>query len=151
MSDRIFQSTFLSLLRALRPHQWVKNILVGLGAVAGHQVSFSTLPLLTVAFFAFCFCASSAYLINDICDRAHDRLHPTKKMRPFASGALNVPIGVASAGLLLVLAFGLALFLPGNFQLCLILYFLLTVCYTMLLKRYLIIDVVTLACLYGLR
>ncbi len=137
-------------LRAMRPHQWLKNILVFAPAVAGHTL-IGNLPALLVAFMAFNMCASSVYITNDLLDLSSDRAHPRKSRRPFASGAASAKLGTALAVALLIGAFGLSLLLPIKFLLALGLYYLLTTSYSLYLKRKPIVDVITLACLYGMR
>ncbi len=90
------------LLAALRPRQWVKNVLVAAGPLAaGTLLQPTTLSRVGLAFVAFCASASGVYLINDVLDREHDRAHPVKRLRPIASGALRVPVAVAVGSLLL--------------------------------------------------
>ncbi len=95
-------------LRALRLHQWVKNLLVFLTLLASHR--FLELPLLAstvVAFFAFGLCASSVYVLNDLIDIQSDRVHPRKRNRPFAAGTLSPVAGLVVSLGCLVGAFAL--------------------------------------------
>ena len=139
-----------SFLKAMRPHQWSKNVLLFLPMLAAHNFA----PLLPVflGFIAFCLTASAVYVINDLMDLPADRLHPRKKNRPFASGALSALDGVLLAfGLLVVaLVFGA---LTGNigFIGVLAIYFVTTFVYSLWIKRKLIVDVLTLAGLYTVR
>lgn len=137
-------------VKAMRPHQWLKNILVFVPAAAGHTLLQDIVPLI-IAFFAFCFCASSVYISNDLLDLAGDRDHPRKRNRPFASGAASTTVGFLLAAALLVVAFGIAALLPVKFMIGLAVYYLLTSAYSFYLKRKAVIDVITLACLYGMR
>ena len=136
---------------ALRPHQWAKNALVFLPLVAGHYFEWPEVMTAILAFIAFSIAASSAYLINDLLDLPGDRDHPRKRRRPFASGTLPVQHGVILAGLLIPAAFVLALSLPSQFILVLALYLFVTLAYSMVLKRKIVVDVVTLGGLYTLR
>ncbi len=138
-------------LRAIRPHQWAKNLLVFLPLVAGHKFSAEALLLAFNAFVAFSLCASSVYVTNDLADIAHDRAHPRKRLRPFASGALSVPYGYALAAVLLACSVAFALTAPAGFMWVLGAYYALTLTYSFGLKRKLMVDVVVLACLYGVR
>ena len=104
-----------------------------------------------IAFISFSLCASSVYLLNDLLDLQNDRLHPSKYRRPFASGELDLRIGMLAMPLLLCVAFAIALFLPAQFLGVLAIYFLLTTAYSLLLKRWFLIDVAVLALLYGVR
>ncbi|MGF1554026.1 MAG: UbiA family prenyltransferase [Paracoccaceae bacterium] len=137
-------------LKAMRPHQWLKNTLVFLPALAAHDPG-ALVPAL-VAFVAFSLVASSVYLINDLLDLPADRAHARKRLRPLASGAVPIAHGVGMAGLLIAVAGTLALAAtPPLFALVLAGYFALTLAYSLVLKRRLVIDVVTLAGLYTSR
>lgn len=138
--------------KALRVHQWLKNLLVFVPLVAAHQSTDPQLVLQAVlAFLSFSFCASSVYVLNDLLDLPSDRQHRTKKNRPFAAGTLSVRAGIMAIPLLLALSAGLALILPHRFLLVLLCYFLMTVAYSFLLKRQVIVDVMLLAALYSMR
>lgn len=139
------------LVRALRPHQWAKNLLVFLAIVAGHHFSPAVLLSGVVAFACFSMTASSAYLVNDLLDLPGDRAHKTKNRRPFASGRVPVSVGVVAAVVLAATAFGLALTLPIGFIEILALYAATTLAYSLVLKRKVMIDVVVLGGLYTLR
>ncbi|WP_019996382.1 UbiA family prenyltransferase [Aureimonas ureilytica] len=141
-----------SLLKAMRPHQWMKNVLIFVPIVLNHE--YLDIPMVLaglLAFVCFSMAASSVYLFNDLLDLAADRRHSTKRHRPFASGQVPIPIGVGAAVGLLVGAFGLSLLLPAGFTIVLAAYLGLTTAYSLALKRMLLIDVLTLASLYTLR
>ena len=141
-----------SLLKAMRPHQWMKNLLVFLPVLPiANLLSPGMLEMAVLAFFAFSLCASSVYILNDLSDLAADRAHPRKRNRPFASGALAPLHGLLIAPVLLALAFSLTLFMPWHFAAVLAIYWSTTSAYTFVLKRYALIDVLTLAGLYTLR
>lgn len=139
--------------QALRVHQWVKNLLIFVPLLAAHRAH--EWPLLLSAFLVFvCFslCASSVYLLNDLFDLSDDRHHPLKKHRPIPSGRVSLHSVMLLCPLLLLAAFGLALWwLPAVAVLGLAGYYLLTLCYSVWLKRLVILDVVTLATLYTSR
>ena len=141
----------LPYLRALRPHQWLKNSLVALPAIAGHDFSFDSILVLATAFLSFSLAASSIYLVNDMVDLPHDRAHAEKRHRPLAAG--DMPVSHALALFVLVASFSvaLALSLPWAFMLVLAFYGALAMAYSFYLKRKLMIDVVALAALYGIR
>ena len=139
------------LARALRVHQWLKNLLLFGAAVAAHRFSSDLIPPLLMAFFSFSFAASSAYLANDLLDLRSDRSHPRKKNRPLASGRMPLVYGIVLAPLMLAAALLLAWQLPREFLALLCGYYLLTSAYSLFLKRMLIVDVMALACLYGVR
>jgi 4-hydroxybenzoate polyprenyltransferase len=138
-------------LTALRPHQWAKNALVFLPLVAGHFFDSAHVLAVSIAFVCFCMAASSAYLLNDLLDLRSDRDHPRKRLRPFASGNVSLKHGVALAAVLAAGALGLAFTLPTSFVLVVLIYWLTTVAYSTVLKRKIVIDVVTLGGLYTLR
>jgi 4-hydroxybenzoate polyprenyltransferase/phosphoglycolate phosphatase-like HAD superfamily hydrolase len=147
------QKPFGLIMRALRPHQWVKNLLLFLPLVAAHLASNSAaLVAVTFAFVAFSLTASAVYLLNDLLDLAADRQHPTKCKRPFASGALPLWWGILLAPALIIVAASLsALVLPAIFTWVLASYFLLTTAYSISLKRKPVVDVILLAALYTVR
>ncbi len=138
-------------LRAMRGHQWLKNLLVFLPALADHSLDGATLAASALAFLAFCLCASSVYLLNDLVDLPSDRAHPGKKARPFASGQLPLAHGLVLIPALLAAAGLVALALPAEFTAVLGAYWGITLLYTMTLKRRLVVDVLTLAGLYTMR
>lgn len=142
-----------AFVKAIRVHQWIKNLLVFVPLFTSHQVGSPMLWVDTViAFVAFSLCASSVYLVNDLLDLEADRLHPKKRNRPFASGALPVSYGLIAVPLLLAGGFGFALLLlPPAFSVALACYYALTVAYSFYLKQIVLLDVVVLATLYTLR
>jgi 4-hydroxybenzoate polyprenyltransferase len=140
------------LRRTLRAHQWMKNLLLFVPAVAAHLVSDTSVWItLFLAFMAFSICASSVYIANDLMDLDSDRQHPHKSHRPFASGAVPIWLGVVLASILLVSSLLLAKKVGTDFLGWLIFYFALTTLYTMGLKKVVLIDCITLAMLYTLR
>lgn len=140
-------------LRAMRLHQWAKNLLVFLPLLAAHVADQPSRVLAGVlAFICFSLCASSVYLLNDLLDLADDRHHKSKRRRPFAAGQLPLLAGMALTPLLLAAAFGLALWLlPWKFSAVLLAYYVLTLAYSLYLKRVMAVDAITLAALYTLR
>jgi 4-hydroxybenzoate polyprenyltransferase len=140
-----------ALLKALRPRQWLKNLLVFLPMLAGHALGIDALLASLFAFLTFSMCASSAYLLNDALDAQDDRLHPTKRKRPIANGSL--PLGVAMVASPLLAAAALLLCAIHDRVLLLVVgvYFVTTVCYSIYLKRLMMVDIVVLAMLYTLR
>ncbi len=138
--------------RALRLHQWLKNLLVFLPLLGAHRIDdLQLLGLSLLAFFAFGLCASSVYVINDLMDLESDRRHPRKRRRPFAAGLLSPVAGLAVAAVLLASALALALAAGPAFTGWLGVYFAGTVAYTFYLKRKLLLDALSLAGLYTLR
>ncbi len=139
-------------LLAMRPHQWVKNVLVFAPLVLSFQFMDPGLILQAIlAFIAFSFSASSLYIINDLVDIESDRLHPKKKNRPFASGNLSKQWGIGQSIVLLIVAITLAVYLNTEFLLTLIIYSLISAIYSFKLKKIVLLDVSILAVLYTLR
>ncbi|EEE06190.1 UbiA family prenyltransferase [Burkholderia multivorans] len=148
------RSPFLSTFsKALRLHQWLKNLLVFIPLLAGHKLSSPELiATVMLAFVAFGLCASSVYLLNDLLDLEDDRHHPVKHKRPLASGSLPLAAGLALFPALLAGAFTIALtLLPWRFCAVLVGYYMLTLAYSIFLKRQVMVDVVVLAMLYTTR
>jgi|TARA_B100001964_G_scaffold117606_1_gene131045 4-hydroxybenzoate polyprenyltransferase len=143
----------LPYVNALRPHQWVKNILLFFPAVVSVQI-FSTniFKTLCISFIAFCLVASSGYLFNDILDLESDRKHPDKKTRPLAAGQISILYSKVLILVLLVIAVSIALlYVNIKFFIILSIYFLSTAFYSLYIKRKIIADILTLAILYTFR
>ena len=139
-------------LKALRVHQWLKNLLLFVPLLAAHQFgNFQSLATLTLAFISFSLCASSVYIINDLLDLESDRRHPRKKNRPFALAKLPISLGVAVAPLLIGSSVTLGAIVGEDFLVILLLYLSLTVAYSLALKRVVLVDCLTLATLYTVR
>ncbi|MDJ0628632.1 MAG: UbiA family prenyltransferase [Rhodobacter sp.] len=139
------------LLRALRPHQWVKNVLLLVPAIASHHFDVTTLMLVVLGILAFSAAASAIYVVNDLLDLEADRLHATKHRRPFASGAVPIRVGMAASLGLGLLALGIGAWLGPGFLGIVALYMILSLAYSLRLKRLRWIDIATLASLYTLR
>jgi 4-hydroxybenzoate polyprenyltransferase len=140
-----------ALLKALRPHQWAKNLLIFLPLFLSHALSAGKLLIAFGAFVCFSLTASATYIVNDLLDIQSDRHHPRKRERPFASGDLSVPTGIAIAAGLLAASFAGAQLLPSAFFGWLLLYLATTIAYSTFLKRVALVDVIVLSGLYTLR
>lgn len=139
-------------IKAMRPHQWTKNVLVFVPLVLTHEYLDVRMMLAgVIAFLSFSFAASSVYILNDLLDLASDRRHKSKRKRPFASGTVPIPTGLALGAGLFAASIGLALLLNPAYQLVLAGYIVITTLYSFFLKRMLLIDVLTLAALYTVR
>jgi 4-hydroxybenzoate polyprenyltransferase len=153
--ERVFEPDRSGLkvwLKALRLHQWLKNLLVFLPLFAAHRVLEPTALLhCIVAFFAFGLCASGVYVLNDLFDLDADRRHPRKRLRPFAAGTLPLASGLLAAPLLTLAGLALALVVSLPFAGVLLTYYVLTLAYSLRLKRIVMLDVVVLAALYTVR
>lgn len=137
--------------KALRPYQWLKNLLVFVPVMSAHAFNSQTLGHALLAFISFSLIASSVYIVNDLVDLAADRDHPRKKLRPFASGRIPLSHGTIMAPILLIIGALLALGLGQMFFATLMIYYLLTLAYSLKIKRVIVIDICVLACLYSIR
>ncbi len=139
-------------IREIRPHQWAKNLLIFVPAMAAHlEWNRGQVISLLAGFAAFSLLASSVYVVNDLVDIANDRQHATKKNRPIAAGAISPAAAVAGAALLVILAALITWRLPREFQFTLATYLVITTAYSFLLKRRVLLDVICLASLYTIR
>jgi 4-hydroxybenzoate polyprenyltransferase len=150
---RAARATVRTWLRALRLHQWAKNVLIFLPVAAAHDLLLPIPDFLSlVAFVVFGISASGTYLLNDLTDLDADRVHPTKRKRPFAAGSLSLSSGLLVAFGLIASGLVLAATLLGwKYLITLVGYLIVTVWYSRSLKRIPMVDVLTLACLYALR
>ncbi len=158
------------LLKAIRLHQWAKNVLVFMPAVLAHDLSPRSLLVSLLAFFSLSFCASATYIINDLLDIEADRRHPRKRNRPFAAGDLSPLTGVAVVSGFFVVSLVFALLVPyvygalrgprgqyahlgdgHDFLMWLGIYTVATLSYSFYLKRFALVDVVVLSGLYTVR
>jgi 4-hydroxybenzoate polyprenyltransferase len=141
----------VAVLVSLRPRQWVKNLFVFGGLVFGQQLFTSARWTSLAAFVVFCGLSGAIYLLNDVADRAKDRLHPDKRRRPIASGRLPVPHAVATAALLIGAGLAAAVWLAPAFALVALAYVVLLSAYSAWLKHVVILDVLTVAIGFVLR
>ena len=137
--------------KAIRPHQWMKNILVFLPMLAAHQVNGASLFASLLAFISFSFVASSVYVLNDLLDLNADRAHLRKRQRPFAAGSIPIASGTWMAAGLLGAGTAIAAFLGPAFLAVMVAYYALTTGYSLHLKRRMVIDICVLAGLYTMR
>ena len=152
--------------KAIRLHQWAKNVLIFLPLLLAHNWTLGLLAGAALAFLSFGLCASATYIVNDLLDLEADRQHPKKRRRPFASGDLSALSGVAVVILFLATSLGLALLVPHliatispganplrphQFVLWLGIYLVTTLAYSLRLKRTPLVDVIVLSGLYTIR
>ena len=141
-------------IKLLRPKDWAKNLFLFLPLFFGGKLfEITRLELLFEAFFAFCFVASTVYIINDYRDIEDDKKHPKKRLRPLASGAVNPVAALVIAAFLLIAGFTLAYFADTSFRFISILafYFLLNMGYSFGLKNIPILDILIVAIGFSLR
>jgi 4-hydroxybenzoate polyprenyltransferase len=145
-------ATGRALLKTMRPKQWTKNVVVFAPLIFDEKLFDPALFARTLLAFAlFCLMSSTVYIINDLADIEKDRQHPKKRERPLAAGALSPAVAMAAAGIFILAALPLALWLGGGFSLILFGYLLLNVAYSFYLKNLVIIDVLVIAAGFVLR
>ncbi|MDC0590729.1 UbiA family prenyltransferase [Gammaproteobacteria bacterium] len=141
----------LEIIKTIRIHQWVKNLLIFIPTILSLKPFIDLLGDLVYGFFAFSFIASAFYILNDLFDIENDRVHHSKKNRPLASGALSITQGFFIFIFFIAAAVLISISLPQAFQLLLLLYAVATFTYSKYLKKFIIIDILTLSSLYLLR
>ena len=144
-------NSIYSFLKAIRPYQWLKNSLIFLPIIAAHKINNLLIADSLFAFFAFSFIASSVYLINDLLDLKADRKHLKKNKRPFASGELPMEIGHLGGVSIFVIGIIFGLKIGITFLLILLIYFSITIAYSIYFKKKTIIDIFILSLLYTIR
>lgn len=143
----------LALLVAMRPPEWIKNVLVFAGLLFSQKLKQGPQVVdATVTFIAFCAISSAGYLVNDLRDAPLDRRHPEKRHRPIASGELSERVAAVAAVVLAVVGIGISFaWVEASVAGLVALYAVITVAYSLILKRLVIIDVMTIASLFILR
>jgi 4-hydroxybenzoate polyprenyltransferase len=152
--------TLIALVRATRPRQWTKNVLVYVAffftlntrwGMEGLGQDLSLFGRVTLAFLLFCLLSAAVYLINDLVDLERDRRHPRKRLRPIAAGRVAVPLAAWTSALFVMVGLALSFLLSPWFGTVAAIYFLLTLAYSLTLKQTAIIDVLALSGGYVLR
>jgi 4-hydroxybenzoate polyprenyltransferase/phosphoserine phosphatase len=159
-------SPFKSWLKAIRLHQWAKNVLIFLPIILAHALAPGLIAGAALAFLSFGLCASATYIVNDLLDLEADRQHPRKRHRPFASGDLSALSGIIVVVLFLAASLTQALLVPHviavlsplfslpyphRFVIWLAIYLVSTLAYSLRLKRAVMVDVIVLSGLYTIR
>jgi 4-hydroxybenzoate polyprenyltransferase len=144
---------FRDFIRLLRPHQWIKNLLILAPPFFGgaFYMDGDLLLKMAQAFFAFSFASSTGYIINDLLDVGTDRLHPKKKLRPIASGKITTAQAIALLLLTFTLSIGFSLRFGKFLILIIILYLMLSLAYTFFLQHIVIVDAFSIAIGFVLR
>jgi len=140
-----------SLIQELRPHQWIKNLILFVPMLATHEFTWSAFGAVSLAAIAFSLAASSIYILNDLLDLASDRRHPEKCNRPIAAGALPIQAAMWASLMLSLLALGLALAVGPAVAGLTLIYMLGSLAYSLWLKKWRWVDVLALASLFLLR
>ncbi|MGH1368691.1 MAG: UbiA family prenyltransferase [Maritimibacter sp.] len=138
-------------IHALRPHQWVKNVLLFVPLLAAHEFGWPTILAVLMGIISFSLAASAIYVVNDLLDLEADRLHVKKRFRPFASGDVPIGTGMLIGAMAAAVALTIASVLSPAFLGIIVLYMSLSLAYSLKLKRMRWIDIVVLAALYTLR
>jgi 4-hydroxybenzoate polyprenyltransferase len=144
----------LALIKTMRPIQWVKNGVIFAALVFDRQLGLNNLPAMlrtTAGFVIFCLLSGVVYIVNDIADAEADRLHPTKRNRPIASGRLPAPLAVGVAAVILLVIFPISYVLSPAFAAVALAYFLLNLAYSKWIKHMPILDVFAIAVFFLLR
>ncbi len=145
-------SWVIGLIRAMRPKQWTKNIIIYAGIVFdGQLLVWDSLMRVTLGFILLCLGAGAVYIINDLLDIERDRQHPKKKSRPLASGQLPIPVAIAAAIVLPVASLLIAVLYSPRFAAILALYIGLHVLYSFWLKHIVLLDLLAITAGYVLR
>lgn len=140
------------LVRSLRPQQWTKNLFVFAGLLfSGRLLDPTAWPAALAAFVIFCGLSGAVYLVNDVLDRGADSRHPVKRHRPIASGALSPGLALTTALVLAAACLAGTVAINGNLTMAALGYVALLVAYSVALKHYVIIDVLTLSAGFVLR
>lgn len=141
-----------ALLEALRPSQWIKNLNLFAAAILNGQLTDPVVFSQSIfAFVTFCLLSSSSYLVNDLVDIEKDRLHPVKKFRPLARGAVSPPAALATAFILLITGLFLASFINNNFFLISLVFIVLQFSYSFIFKTKAVLDIVGISLFFILR
>lgn len=150
---KIFDSSskLMSVIKALRPHQWSKNLLVFIPMLTAHQFSIELLKILFITFVCFSFAASSGYILNDLFDLQSDRRHRSKKFRPLPSGHLTLIEGLFIGLILFFASLYLAFSVDIKVELLVAIYFFTSIFYSFKLKEIMVLDTLLLASLYTFR
>lgn len=141
-----------NILRLLRPRQWVKNFAIFAAVIfTGELFNPIAVTPIILGFFIFCGISSATYIINDIFDIKNDKMHPFKRFRPLAHGDVDVKFASVLASVLIVLSLSLSILINPTFFLFIIVYLLLQVLYSSILKTITVIDILAIAAGYILR
>ena len=144
--------TIMPYILLMRPHHWIKNLFLFLPLFfAGEVFNIEKLINTTIGFFAFSFIASSIYILNDYMDLEADRLHPEKRNRPLASGAVSKQSAILLFISCFLIGIGIALYIKTKFLFVLMIYFVLNLAYSLGLKNISILDVIILSLGFVLR
>ncbi len=144
--------TFTNIVRAMRPRQWIKNVLLFAGVVFSNHLGDAVFVLhATLGFVLFSMLSGAIYLVNDVMDVEADRLHPKKCKRPIAAGELSITTALLAAGVAGVVSLAVSFVVAVPFGLVALTYALVTVSYSLSIKHVVVLDVMFLALGFVLR
>lgn len=136
----------VQLFSSLRPSQWTKNLIIFAGLIFSENLLNLTLFIYSfIAFILFCFISGAVYIINDIIDKEHDKLHPTKSQRPIASGKVKTGEALFFSLIIIAITVPLSFYLEFNFGLTASIYLAVMILYSLGLKRIIILDVIIIS------
>lgn len=146
------QGFFISLFKLMRPKQWIKNFFVFGALIFSYSfLNFSKVEYSILAFILFCLISSTVYIMNDILDVDKDRIHPKKRLRPIASGAISIKEAKISLFILLIISMISALMINRSLFFVLVVYFVNNILYSFKIKKIVILDVISIAIGFILR
>ncbi len=140
-----------NLFRLSRPRQWIKNLAIFAAITFSGQLFSSSFIYVSLGFVAFCFLSSSMYIINDFFDIEKDKLHPFKKFRPLAHNDVSAPISFILAVIFAVISIVISWSITPAFFISVVVYIILQVSYSLVLKQIAIMDILAIAAGYILR
>ncbi len=142
----------IAMIRLCRPKQWIKNIFVFFALLSsGNIIELSHMVNSCIGFILFCFISSSVYILNDLIDINADKIHPTKKFRPLASGAVSKVQAFVLLLILCPISLILSFWFRYNFAVVILIYFVLNILYTIKLKKIVIVDIMVISAGFILR
>lgn len=145
------KNLILEYIKTIRAYQWIKNVLVFAPMFAANQLTLENLNNSSIAFIAFCLSASSAYLFNDLLDLKADRSHSYKKFRPIANGSISIKNAMILLLAMFLSSILLAYSIGVNFSLTIFTYWLISISYSLIIKKIVILDIFVLCILYTFR
>ena len=147
----------MQLIRIMRPSHWIKNVFVFAALIFGKKLfgpadeTLLAVGSTVAAFFCFCLAASAIYIFNDMVDREADSIHPERRSRPIAAGRVSIVSAVLLSSLLAVGSTACSFIVTGKLGIIILIYIVLMILYSLLLKRVMILDCVTISVGFCLR
>lgn len=150
--QKVWNDKIITIFKTLRSHNWIKNLIIFAPLVFSGRFTQMSLDLRAImAFICFCIVSSAIYIINDVCDKSEDQQHPMKKNRPIASGAIASRYAVLISIFLISIGLALTYLLGFSVFIYILLYILISIAYSLVIKHIAILDVLTIAFGFVLR